>query len=83
MDSALLSQPSIDKIDQLNQQAWDIRIIDSNKAHELSMEAFQLSKATGYAKGEAEGLRTLGFCLIRLSKHDEAYARLNEALAIF
>jgi signal transduction histidine kinase len=83
MDSALLSQPSIDKIDQLNQQAWDIRIIDSNKAHELIMEAFQLSKATGYAKGEAEGLRTLGFCLIRLSKHDEAYARLNEALAIF
>jgi two-component system NtrC family sensor kinase len=72
-----------DKIDQLNQQAWDVRVSDSTKAHELSQKAIGLAGKTGYTKGKAEGLRTLGFCLVRLSKHQEAHACLEEALSLF
>jgi len=72
-----------DKIDELNQQAWDIRIIDSARAQELSLEALGLANKTGYVKGKAEGLRTLAFCLVRLSKHQEAHDCLKEALSLF
>ena len=66
-----------DKIDQLNQQAWQIRVSNSIMAHSLSEEAVELSKNINYQKGKADGLRTLGFCFIRLSKHNEALGYLN------
>ena len=71
------------EIDQLNQQAWNIRISDSTQAQRLSEQAIEQAKKKGYNKGKAEGLRTFGFCLVRLSQHDEAYNCLQEALSIF
>ena len=72
-----------DKIDQLNQQAWQIRVSNSIMAHSLSEEAVELSKNINYQKGKADALRTLGFCFIRLSKHNEALGYLNESLLLF
>ena len=72
-----------DKIDQLNEQAWQIRISNSIMAHSFCEEAVELSKNINYQKGKAEGLRTLGFCFIRLSKHKEALGYLNESLLLF
>jgi two-component system NtrC family sensor kinase len=72
-----------DKTDELNRQAWEIRVSDSNKALLLSEEAIGLAKTTGYTKGMAEGLRTLGFSYLRLSKHAEANRYLEEALELF
>ena len=72
-----------EKADELNKVAWEIRVSDSNKALLLSEEAVALSKAAGYTKGTAEGLRTLGFSYIRLSKHAEAKILLCESLELF
>jgi len=72
-----------DKTDDLNRQAWEIRVSDSNKALLLSEEAIGLAKKIGYTKGIAEGLRTLGFSHLRLSNHAEANRHLEEALKLF
>ena len=52
------------KIDQLNKQAWESRVSDSNKALQLSQEAVESAKRLNYKKGLADGLRTLGFGFI-------------------
>ena len=39
-----------DKIDQLNSQAWDVRVSDSTLAFELSKEAVKLSSEVSYTK---------------------------------
>ena len=71
------------KIDQLNQQAWDNRVNDSIGAHTLSKEAFELAESIGYTKGRARGYLTFSFSLIRLSKHHEALEYLDKALLLF
>ena len=76
-------RPSPEKIDLLNQQAWDIRVSDSNKAQALSKEAVELSEKINYTKGKAEGLRTLGFCFIRVSNFQDASGCLKESLSLF
>lgn len=71
------------KIDQLNQQAWEIRVSDSNKAFAVSKEALLLSENTGYIKGKAEALRTIGLCHVRLSQNHEGQACFEQALELF
>jgi len=72
-----------DKIDQLNRQAWDVRVTDSTQAFELSKEAVRLARDLEYTKGLAEGLRTFGFTHIRLSKNNEALELAQEAMQLF
>ena len=71
------------KIDRLNKQAWEIRVNDSVQAHVMCKEAVDLAERIDYAKGKAEGYRTIGFCLIRLSKHQEALEYLDKSLPLF
>jgi tetratricopeptide (TPR) repeat protein len=71
------------KIDQLNNDSWAARVSNSVQAFELSKEAVELSRSITYKKGLAEGLRTYGFCHIRLSKHNEAGNLLLESLQLF
>ena len=76
--------PSLEKkIDDLNQQAWNIRVTDSPRAFELSKESVERSRNINYTKGLAEGLRTLGFCYVRLSNNDDALPHLKESLSLF
>ena len=72
-----------DKIDSLNQQAWDARVYDSPKAFELSRESVELARSIQYNKGLAYGLLSLGFCYVRLSKNNEGLLLLEESLALF
>src|SRR4030095_894805 len=72
-----------EKIDDLNQQAWEVRVNDSQKAFDFSQESVKLSRNIYYAKGLAEGLRSLGFAYIRLFKNDEAAPLLRESLSFF
>jgi signal transduction histidine kinase len=72
-----------DQIEQLNQEAWHIRVNDSVKALALSGQAILASRAIDYTKGLAEALRTNGFCLIRQSRHEEALTCLDESLLLF
>ena len=71
------------KIDQLNQQAWEVRVSDSNRAFDLSKEALALSETINYIRGKAEGFRTTAFCYIRLSKNVEAQACCEESFKLF
>ena len=70
-------------IDALNNEAWNVRVNDSNKAHELSRQALDLATTHNYTKGKAEASRTLGFTFIRLSEHNEAMLYLNNAMQMF
>jgi two-component system NtrC family sensor kinase len=74
---------SNDSIDQQNLEAFKIRVSDSNKALELSKEIVKVTRTTGYSKGLAEGLCTMGFSLMRLSKNEEAIIYLEESLGLF
>ena len=71
------------KINELNKEAWSVRVSNSVRALELSDEAVKLATGINYAKGMAEGLRTLGFSLIRVSKHLEALDHLERSLELF
>ena len=71
------------KIDQLNREAWDIRVNGSPRAFELSQVSLGMAREIGYQRGIAEASRSLGFCYVRLSNYDEAMPLLTEALAIF
>ena len=82
MDDETNMQFLQDKIDQLNKQAWEVRVNDSTQAHVLSKEAIDLAERINYAKGKAEGYRTFGFSLIRLSKHHEALEYCEKSLTI-
>ncbi len=72
-----------DKIDKLNQTAWDIRVNDSPNSFKLSGQSLEFLKDVDYPKGKAEALKCYGFALVRLSKNEEALKCLNEALSIF
>ncbi|MEO8111580.1 MAG: tetratricopeptide repeat protein [Ginsengibacter sp.] len=72
-----------DKIDELNQTAWDTRVNDSTGSFKLSGQSLELLKNVDYPKGKAEALKCHGFALVRLSKNEEAVTCLNEALSIF
>jgi signal transduction histidine kinase len=77
------SQVLQDQIDQLNKEAWNIRVNDSTQSHVLSKKAYLLAEDINYSKGKAEGYRTFAFCLIRLSKHTEALEYSEKSLALF
>ena len=76
-------QSTEQKINELNTEAWNIRVSNSIRALELSEEAVKLATGINYAKGMAEGLRTLGFSLIRVSRHEEALDHLEKSLELF
>jgi signal transduction histidine kinase/tetratricopeptide (TPR) repeat protein len=72
-----------EKIDDLNQRAWEARVNDSPKSFELSQESVKLARSINYAKGLAEGLRSLGLGYVRFFKNDEAAPLLRESLSLF
>jgi signal transduction histidine kinase len=83
MSQSATIESFFEKIEKLNQEAWQIRVIDSNKAQALSKEAVDLAKKINYTKGIAEGLRTLGFSYIRVANFDDATRCLKESLSLF
>src|SRR6185503_1035759 len=83
MSNDISIQSLKEKVDDLNQQAWSIRVHDSNRSFELSKEALELARSINYTKGIAQGLRAFGFCNMRLSNYDKAGPILKESLSIF
>ncbi len=71
------------KADELNRKAWEVRVSDSTRGCNLSKEAIAIAEDIDYVRGKAEGFRTLAFCNIRLSKHDEAMLLLRQAEKMF
>lgn len=78
-----VAEATIKQVEALNGKARNLKVIDSNQALLLSLEAVRLAESIGYVKGEAEGLLTLGFCHIRRSEHDKATVCLEKAFSFF
>jgi two-component system, NtrC family, sensor kinase len=72
-----------ERIDELNSDAWNIRVKDSTKAMSLSRQVVDLATNINYTKGLAQGLRTLGFCYIRISEHKQALTYLDKSYDLF
>jgi signal transduction histidine kinase len=71
-----------EKIDKLNEQAWQTRVNDSPRSFELSKESVSLARSINYKKGLAHGLKSLAFCFVRVAKNEEAFPLLSEALPL-
>jgi signal transduction histidine kinase len=78
-----IHQTEQDLIDELNREAWSVRVSDSVRSGLLSREAMVRSRSIDYRKGLAESLRTYGFSSIRQSRLDESLICLDEAEQIF
>ncbi|MCB9054477.1 MAG: tetratricopeptide repeat protein [Chitinophagales bacterium] len=72
-----------EKIDDLNEEAWRVRLTDSEQTFKLAEESVRLSREIGYTKGLANGCLSLGFAQLRISKNKEALALLTESLSLF
>ncbi|MEO6638803.1 MAG: tetratricopeptide repeat protein [Ginsengibacter sp.] len=72
-----------DKVDGLNQVAWDNRVNDSPGSFKLSGQVLELLRQVDYPKGNAEALKCHSSTLVRFSKNEEAQKCLNKALSIF
>ena len=70
-------------IDELNEQAFDIRVSDSTRSFAISKEALDLSEKIGYTHGKAEALRMVGFGYIRRSDNTKALSCFEQALQLF
>jgi two-component system, NtrC family, sensor kinase len=71
-----------EKIDNLNEQAWEVRVNDSPRSFELSKESVALARSVNYKKGLAHGLKSLAFCFVRIAKNEDAFPLLTEALSL-
>ena len=78
-----LQKSIVDKIDDLNQLAWDSRVSDPEKSLAWSRESLQLQADVDYPSGKANALKCQGFALLRLSNNEEAQQSLDEAISIF
>jgi serine phosphatase RsbU (regulator of sigma subunit) len=83
MEKDLLAAEDIAaQVDPINNKAWELNRKDPKGALELAEKAHALSADTGYKKGMAYALRTIGACSIWLSKNEEAFAYSFDAIAL-
>lgn len=73
---------SIDKIDELNSEAWSINRKEPKKAITACLDIIKQSEAQNYLRGKALALRTLGACYIWVSRNEEALEKSFEAIQI-
>ncbi len=73
----------IRKIDDLNNQAWEVHITEPNLGLELSSEAKKLSEEYAYQKGLAYAIRNMGVSHRYLSNLEAALSFSFQALEMF
>jgi diguanylate cyclase (GGDEF)-like protein len=73
----------LDRVDVLNESAWELRRQDSSRSLSIAEEAFQLALSLDYTKGVAYSLLAKAFALFRLAKLPEARSRGEEARGYF
>ena len=72
-----------EKINLLNNEAWEVRVYNSPRSLEISKEIVEMARSIDYTEGLAQGLQSLAFGYIRVSKYEEALPLLNESLILF
>lgn len=77
------NQEDIQQVDRLNEEAWDLRRTHPTSALEKAERARGLSKSLNHQKGEAEALRTKGYCYWRFNDFVISLQTTMEAIEIF
>ena len=72
---------SIQQINTLNETAWEIGLLEPARSRETAIEALELSKKIGFAKGEALAIRTLGYWHLLAGEYEPAHRLMSDALA--
>ncbi len=87
LEHKLSSAIGKEKIDLLNELAWELRDSDPKRALKLSEEAYASSTSEelveSYLNGLACSLRNLAFCYERFAQYDESLTKSEEALKYF
>lgn len=74
---------AFEKVDVLNDFAWELRTSEAVRALEISQQSYQLSEACFYLKGMAVSLRNQGFCNLQLSNNQLSLTKSQESLRLF
>ncbi len=80
----VLSKTKVDtqRVDLLNDIAWELKFEDPAKARDQLQQAIQLSKKVNYKKGEGQAYNNLGVVETIHDNKDEAIASYEKALVI-
>lgn len=74
---------SIQKVDALNELAFEIRNTDTERCILLSKEAQKISKAINYVDGNARALNNEAFCYVQITDYDLALEKLMTSQELF
>ncbi|MFN7911210.1 MAG: SpoIIE family protein phosphatase [Bacteroidota bacterium] len=74
---------SLEKIDAINQLAFEIRNSDTPRSISLSKQSQELSILLNYPNGNATSLANEGFCYVQITDYELALEKLFAALNIF
>jgi serine phosphatase RsbU (regulator of sigma subunit) len=74
---------TVEKIDAINQLAFEIRNSDTQRSIILSKESQKLSILLDYPIGNATSLANEGFCYVQITNYELALEKLFAALNIF
>jgi serine phosphatase RsbU (regulator of sigma subunit) len=82
-ESKISSSANRQKVDSMNQLAFEIRNSDTQRAITLSKDAQKISLEINYPDGNATALANEGFCYVQVTDYELALEKLFEALRIF
>jgi signal transduction histidine kinase len=71
---------TIDRVNALNDTAWEIGLREPARARESAIEALELSRRIGYRRGEALAVRTLGYWHLLAGEFEPAHRLTRDAL---
>lgn len=74
---------SIEKVDLLNEYAWELKDINPQRSVELSNAAHALAKKFGYERGAVNSLYHRAVCKYLLSDYEEALSELFYVLSAY
>ena len=70
-------------VDQLNQEAWALRIADPHQAIAVAMQALWAAENLEHHSGKAQSLYILGHCHYRVGDYEQARIQESMAFALF
>lgn len=83
VDLEINAKVSIEKINELNNNAWEIRRLDLHTSKRFANNAKQISLIKSYDRGVAESLRTLAYCFWRSGDYAVSLEKSMLAVKLF
>ena len=83
LEKIISGENSIQKVDALNELAFEKRNIDTPLSINYSKKANEIALEINYPLGQAQALSNEGFCYVQMTDYELALEKLFEALSIF